>query len=376
MGHIARGKGSFSGINQIAIPNKFRDYDSYSIFLRSLFQSKNSVISLFGMRAIDDGVISKIFSGGSGALIAQVQVVDKIVVRKFAIDAAATKLKSQAIWIKQQAHRLPIVSILNEHAAGTWFYYDMPYSPDSRDFYEIIHSNQFDKAKGILDDIVSMVDAFHEETRIDNAQDRVVENYIAMKVKSNINIIIEKVEPFIDFPSFKINGHSFDIKSFDFLNDEVDLLGVLQDRRVCTIHGDLTIENVIVNGMTPNGWFLIDPNENNIFNSPLIDWAKLFQSLHLGYELLNRGINCHVHNNDIRFFSPRTQAYKELYTHLCSTLEHKFGAGILKEIYLHEIIHYLRLTPYKFQYGPESGLLFFANTCLLIDEYRNRYDIS
>lgn len=375
IGHLIRGKGAFTGVNMVAVPENFKDYQNYSIFLKSLFQGKNSIVSLFGMKAIDDGIVNRIFHGGSGALIAQVQVQDTIFIRKFAIDSAGRKLAGQASWMKDRSSALPMVSIVNERLDDSWFYYDMPFSAGARDFYEIIHASHVEKSKLILEDIVNTLMAFHQNTAKPKATDEIVTRYFVEKVENNINVIFDKVDALIDLPDFYINGKKFNIDQWNFLKDKSFFLDTFRDRNTCDIHGDLTIENVIIDASVPHGWFLIDPNPENIFNTPMIDWAKLFQSLHMGYEIINKGINCKVQNNDIQFFAPRTIAYQTLYEHLCNRLRTDHGEDFLRQVYLHEIINYLRLTPYKFNYGPEQGILFFAHTCILIDEFRQRYDI-
>lgn len=378
LGHLFRKGLIFTSVNSVSVPASFKDYQDYSLFLRSLFQTKDSIMSHFGMRAIDDGVVNRIFNGGSGALIAQVQVKEEILIRKFAIDTAGAKLGHQAEWIRRHDCYLPMVSILNERKSDTWYYYDMPYKSAARDFYEFIHSDSHNRASFFIDDIVTSVQHFHAQTKCEkNADTALVTKYIQSKIWNNIEIIIEKVDPLISLPSFSVNGRTFDIDSWGFLKNLDYLLDVFSDREMSEVHGDLTIENVIID-MNPEkpDWFLIDPNPENIFNTPLIDWSKLFQSLHMGYEIANKGIACRILGNDIQFLSPRTLAYQNLYIHLKDRLANEYGENTLKQIYLHEIVNYLRLTPYKFHYGAESGMLFFGMTCQLIQEFRERYDIA
>lgn len=46
---------------------------------------------------------------------------------------------------------------------------------------------------------------------------------------------------------------------------------------------------------------LIDPNTGNIHESPLLDYAKLLQSIHGGYEFLMSVKNVSVEDNNINF---------------------------------------------------------------------------
>ena len=54
------------------------------------------------------------------------------------------------------------------------------------------------------------------------------------------------------------------------------------------IHGDLTIENLICRRESEKekDYYIIDPNTGNVHDSPNLDYSKLLQSLHGGYEFL------------------------------------------------------------------------------------------
>jgi hypothetical protein len=45
----------------------------------------------------------------------------------------------------------------------------------------------------------------------------------------------------------------------------------------------------------------------------------------------------------------------------------------LREVYFHELVNYLRLTPYKIRQSAQRGLAFFACTSLLLREYQQNY---
>ena len=149
----------------------------------------------------------------------------------------------------------------------------------------------------------------------------------------------------------------------------------VSSRKVAVIHGDLTIENVIVAPQYPDGFYIIDPNPENVFNSPLIDWAKLMQSLHLGYETLNRAMHCTIEgDNTIVVHSMRSHAYSDLYETLLAEFERRHGTEALQEMFFHEIVNYLRLTTYKIRQNRVRGIGFFACTMVILGEYLNRWD--
>jgi aminoglycoside phosphotransferase (APT) family kinase protein len=140
------------------------------------------------------------------------------------------------------------------------------------------------------------------------------------------------------------------------------------------IHGDLTIDNLIIKN--DRQWMMIDPNPTSVFKVGLMDWGKLLQSLHKAYETLARGANIECGPNYINLAFQRSDRYEQLYGVVMEELRLLYGKQGIKEALLHEIIHYLRLIPYKLKVEDQSGLLFFAVTCILIREFKEQYEIS
>jgi hypothetical protein len=105
----------------------------------------------------------------------------------------------------------------------------------------------------------------------------------------------------------------------------------------------------------------------------LIDWAKMMQSLNLGYEGLNRAAPVTIADNAIRLTVAKSHAYQILHDLFLDVMVKKFGAEALREIYFHELVNYMRLTPYKIRQNPEKGMTFFACSSILLAQYIERY---
>jgi hypothetical protein len=107
-----------------------------------------------------------------------------------------------------------------------------------------------------------------------------------------------------------------------------------------------------------------------------MDIGKLLQSLHLGYEFMVRGAEIKFNESSITFINNRSDRYQDLYETTINQIKYMYGEEGLKEALYHEIIHYLRLLPYKLKRGGNQGLIFFCATCILIRNFTDTYGDS
>jgi hypothetical protein len=70
----------------------------------------------------------------------------------------------------------------------------------------------------------------------------------------------------------------------------------------------------------------------------------------------------------------RSQSYAELNAEFNALLVSRLTDAEQREVAFHEIVNYLRLTPYKFGRDRSKGMTFFACTSLLLRRYRDAYD--
>jgi len=349
---------------------KFEKYYEYKSFLGNHFSGKNQLVSDFSLIATDNGVVQRLFNGGSDAVTALIQVDHKLAIRKFASANAALKLEWQSAWLKQYSNSiLPLVQISYEKKVSDAFFYDMPYVLPANDFYDVIHTAPFEVSESILNKVSEKMKLFHGQNHRGLASQAEVSAYLDEKVIANVKLIREFAESILDSTEYKINDKNFNVKSWDVLSDERWLHDQISNLDVSVIHGDLTIENIIVSPTYADGFYIIDPNPENIFNSPLIDYAKLMQSLHLGYEDLNKNKSFGYSNNAINVRFTRSMAYSNLHNKLENFIVTEFGKASLKEVYFHELVNYLRLTTYKIRRGSLEGLAFFACCSILLEEY-------
>jgi hypothetical protein len=353
---------------------RFSAETGYQSFLGAHFSGESNAVSGFGMEAVDDCVVHRFLPGGSDAVTALIETDQKLSIRKFAVGEAARKLEVQANWLVRHRHPdLPLVEVAAVRRGSRVFSYDMPVVTPANDFYDVIHSSGPQRNRARLEQVIDCAIALHRRTAAGEADPAAVAAYLQSKATANSESILAFARGAIGADVYRLNDELYDLAEWQVFADRAWLAAQVRSREIATIHGDLTIENVIIAPDHPFGLYIIDPNPENIFDTPLLDWAKLMQSLHLGYETLNRGIQCTQDGASLRLAAARSQAYAELHGDLEARIVAELGEDGLREVYFHEIVHYLRLTTYKIRQSRTRGLGFFACTSLLLRQYRERW---
>ena len=158
----------------------------------------------------------------------------------------------------------------------------------------------------------------------------------------------------MSYDTLRINGVKYkNLPALDWMFDHDRLRNLFAKDPVGTIHGDLTIENIICR--TDNdSWYLIDPNTGNLHESPFLDYGKLLQSLHGSYEFMMKTPRVAVQDNRIDFQLTRSAAYDALLAAVMEDLSARYPREQVESILMHEVIHWLRLMPYKLEQGPQA----------------------
>ena len=346
----------------------FSRQEDYGEILRAHFAGGAAPMASFGLHGLDGAVVQRLLPGGSDAITAVVEDGDRLAIRKFAVGEAADKLAVQARWLKAHAGELPFASVESESAGQGKFHYDMPYLASARDLYEMVHVAPISVSRALLEEIVGAVARWHHAGAAGLCADADLQAYIERKVIANARAALDFAE--LQLPErYWVNGRELRLSDWKPLLDSSWVASQMPSRETGPIHGDLTIENIVVCPERSPGWYLIDPNPGNLLDTPLIDWAKLMQSLNLGYEALNRSEPASVRGDRIDVMFGRSRIYADLHQTLCGQLDSILGPERRREVAFHEIVNYLRLIPYKMRRHPPRAMTFFAGASVLLHRY-------
>ena len=201
-----------------------------------------------------------------------------------------------------------------------------------------------------------------------------IEEYLNKKMDANLEKIRDAriLKELWNYDRIWINGRSYrNLKELGRLFDHNALRTLFAADPVADIHGDLTVENIICRTDVENpdkAWYIIDPNTGNLHDSPYLDYGKLLQSLHGGYEFMMMTPRCTVQENHIDFQLTRSAAYDTLFEAVCDDLRARCGAAGLHSILAHELIHWLRLMPYKLNKDKKRAPMFYAGLVMVAND--------
>lgn len=343
-------------------------------FLSQYFslQSKNYADRFIEMNR--DVTILQDYSAGSNATTMLCMAQNVTFYRKYAFGADGDKLAEQLAWLRRNENRLPLCEILRQGGGDGCCWYDMAYSGSAVGLFRYIHSNPAEKSTAILRSVLRTLDEKLYAPTARPADPAGVEVYLTAKVDANLEKIRDSriLRELWNYDTIWVNGRKCkNLSEMPELFDHERLRALFANDPLADIHGDLTVENIIcrTDEQDPEkSWYIIDPNTGNIHDSPFLDYGKLLQSLHGGYEFMMMTPHCTVQENHIDFQFTRSAAYDRLLSAVRADLRERYGPEGLHSIFAHELIHWLRLMPYKLNRDKKRAPMFYAGLVMVAND--------
>jgi hypothetical protein len=313
------------------------------------------------------------YSSGSNATTLLCSGNNGTVFKKYAFGEDGDKLYEQVLWLKAHKSVMPITDIVSEKKTDCYYCYEMPYIPNSMGMFEYVHRASFDESwallEAILNTLINKLYSYSGEFTKVSVSD--ILEYADKKVISNIKKIqrASMFSKLLFFDEIVINGVKYDNLPYymDFLSKD-KLLTAFENDIITHIHGDITMENIIVTVNGQTSWYIIDPNTTNLVDSPNLDYAKFLQSLHGGYEFMMRTEKVEVIGNRIVYDDSYSLQYDRLYNKYKEWLSLRFSQTQCRSIFYHEVIHWLRLMPYKINNDSDRAALFYAGLLKVLND--------
>lgn len=324
------------------------------------------------MHINENVLILKDVSAGSNAITLLVKK-DKKFYRKYAFDVEAEKLKTQIRWIEEHQKDVPLPLILNKENELSYTIYDMPMYESAMSMFQFIHTVPIEKSWSVLGTALKDIDEGLHKKNIKPSDKNTIDNYICCKVYGNVRKILEN-KYIVDLErneNIIVNGRKLPtLHTYREMLSGDYLYKVFEKDIYADIHGDLSIENIVcfcdnydnanLQGLYPKGYYFIDPNSDNIHNSPFLDYAKLLQSLHGNYEFLMKVSDVSIKESSVEYMVIKSQQYDAIYHKYQEFLKNKYTKTQLLSIYYHEIVHWIRLLPYKNMKNEKLAVVFYT----------------
>lgn len=322
----------------------------------------------------------KTFKGGSNALTLLAWQDGKMVVKKITLKEYRDKLKAQHDWLYERNRHSRIASIVGENDKHDDYYsIDIEFKDTYIPFFDFIHSSSSKTNKQVLNEVCSFVSKTIHTPTIKKKNGRsLLDKYLNEKVigkitdSANVNTTISKL---MSYEILIVNGRT--VKNFNAviqqITDNKQAMKDLANISESPLHGDLTVDNIIVDPKTKK-FILLDPNNENAISDPVVDYGKLMQSVHSGYEFLVSLSNCRVEDNSISFEENKSVRYEALYTELTDILKTKLTPEKYRAVLFHEAVHYCRMLTYRCDINPKTAAVFYSIAVRLFNDFLEQYE--
>lgn len=355
------------------------DEDERRNFLETYFSNERREYIESYLKINQNILIIRDYSAGSNATTMLCMNNGKNFFRKYAFGADGDKLYQQIEWLQRFKDIIPLPDIMQYQKQDTFCYYDMPYDSQAVGLFDYAHSMPKENAWKFIKKATECLENSLYKVNQRPADKATIDEYIKSKVNKNLDKIMNAkyLKRLMEYDEIIINGRSFHNLPYylPYLSEE-HLSDIFKNDTYSEIHGDLTIENIICtrNADGEDDFYIIDPNTGNVHDSSNLDYGKLLQSIHGGYEFLMATKNVSIERNRINFVFTKSEAYTYLYDMLDKYMREHFAKERVKSIYYHEIIHWLRLMPYKIEKNGKRVLLFYAGMLMVMNDVINNFE--
>jgi uncharacterized protein (TIRG00374 family) len=356
-------------------------------FLDAYFQRQH--LSQVMHRLEVDGNVSlvRFFKGGSNAVtLLATNGSGELFVKKMVPPEYAHRLKNQHDWLADRADHPQLVTVLREQHADDHYSIDLEYRPSSVPLFEYVHENPFSEGAAKLAELwdymygrVYRVGAL--ERRPELRDDYVTERFV-LRVRAAAESHPALAEA-IQGERIVVNGRELD--NFDRLlrriqSTEAAWEDLATFRPSASIHGDLTVDNILVD-LPSRGVLVIDPSDDNQLRGPIIDFARHLQSLLYGYEFLNEDddpvvLDARDGVPEITYRDARSARYAELADFVTTQIMPRHLAPAeQRAVLFHVGLFYGRMLTHRVAINPGTALKYYAVCIHALNRFLDQYDL-
>jgi hypothetical protein len=319
----------------------------------------------------------KTFKGGSNASTLLVWEEEQLRVKKVTLPQYAQKLRAQYEWLRHYSHLKHLPKPVREAHGSDCYSFDLEFREQYIPFFLFLHSEGLERSCEVVDGVLDFMFSHIYELGELTEQRGELEAYLREKVVEKARdaaALGPALSALVEAPELIINGRLYEgfYPALERLRANAQALRELASVYRTPIHGDLTVDNIIVS-RNDGDFLVLDPNNENAISDPVVDCGKLYQSLHSGYEFLCQLTQVRVRGTAIEYEDNLSARYAELFEHLRRRLAERLPPERLRAVLFHEAVHYCRMLTYRARINPVTLPAFFATAVKLFNEFNAQY---
>ncbi len=356
----------------------------FPAFLDTYFSGHDLSRVLHKIEVAGELSLVKFFKGGSDAITVLVLANGKLFVKKIIPLKYEDRLKAQYDWLRAQRKLPYLVRVLGEQRTADYYAIDLAYSEEDISFFEYAHHHSLKDAERVIAEVwKALYDHLHAKAEAPKLYPKDRQEFIDKHIFGCVEKAAGESPELARALASKritINGKAYDnlreiMKKIKNHPQAWNDIGTYQ--RSGVVHGDPSIDNILVSARTGKP-LIIDPApDGNIINGPVFDMGKFMQSFYCGYEFSFRDEEpVHLDENGaIKYRNNRSARYTEL----CDFVQKQLAPKYLSEaeqraLVFHAAALHIRRLKHQVHYQPATTMKFYAVGVKTLNEFLAQYD--
>jgi hypothetical protein len=350
-------------------------------FLDAYFSGNLLSHTVHQLEIQDNVQLIRYFKGGSNAITILASENNQPRVVKIVPNQYAHRLKAQYDWLKKRQHLPQIVSVSGQRQTDNFYSIDLEYHAQFQPFFDYIHSHNAKDSQQVLSNIYQYLFDHVYQLEPNRPHFTQLEDYLAYSLVGKLDqtrALNPEVARLYGYDRIVVNGVEYDNIPviLERIRTREDIWADLATYRQTEIHGDLTVDNILVSP-EDNAFLIIDPVDENKISSPTIDFGRTLQSLTYGYEFLTRDDRpIKSHSNVIAYEDSQSALYRQLEQTALELADRYLEPSERRAALFHTAVHYSRMLAHRVHINPDNIAKFYGVSVVAFNQFMAQYQSS
>jgi hypothetical protein len=310
----------------------------------------------------------------------------ELFVKKMVPPEYAHRLKNQHDWLAERADHRQLVTVLREQHAEDHYAIDIEYRPSSVPLFEYVHENPFAEGAAKLAEVWDyMYSRVYQVGRLEQHPE-LRDDYVTERFVLRVRAAAESHPALAEaLKSDRIVVNGVELDNFDRVlhriqSTEAAWADLATFRPSTHIHGDLTVDNILID-LPTRDVLVIDPSDDNQVRGPVIDFGRHMQSLLYGYEFLNEDetpvvLGWSDGSPEITYRDDRSARYAELADYVSTVVMPKhLTVAEQRSVLFHVGLFYGRMLTHRVVINPGTALKYYAVCVQALNRFLDQYEL-